>query len=147
MLNRRRGERGFTLIEVLIALLILSIFVGAFLGGVGTSAKAVMLEDERVTAESLARSQIEYIKQQSYVVPSNGEAHYARISNVTTGYSIWSETYNGTLVEGLDIVAVSWKDGVKAQLGDGDTSLERVKLTIKHGTKVVWTLEDYKVDR
>ena len=147
MLNARRGERGFTFIEVLIAILILSIFVGAFLMGVGTSAKAVMLEDERVTAESLARSQIEYTKQQSYVVPTNGEAHYVRISNVSTGYTIWSETYDGTLVEGLDIVAVAWQDGIKAQLSDGDTSLERVKLIIKHGTKVVWTLEDYKVDR
>ena len=61
-----KGERGIGLIEVLIALVILGIIAIAFLGGLATTSKAVLVADIRTTAESLARSQMEDVKNQAY---------------------------------------------------------------------------------
>ena len=60
------NSRGFTLIEVLIALAILGIVAVAFLSALTTASTALILADERTTAESLTRTQLEYVKSQPY---------------------------------------------------------------------------------
>ena len=62
-----KNEKGFTLIEVLVALGLLGVFAAVFLTGIATSSKAILIADERTTAESLARSQMEYVKELDYV--------------------------------------------------------------------------------
>ena len=61
--------KGFTLIEVLIALAILAIVAVAFLTALTTASTALILADERTTAESLARSELEYVKSQPFSTP------------------------------------------------------------------------------
>jgi prepilin-type N-terminal cleavage/methylation domain-containing protein len=60
------GEKGLTLIEILVALGILAAVAVVFLMGMSTSSKAVMTSQVRVTIESLAKSQLEYIKSLPY---------------------------------------------------------------------------------
>ena len=60
----RGRSRGFTLIEVLVALALFGIIAIVFAGGLGTASRAVFTADIRATAESLARSQMEYVKSQ-----------------------------------------------------------------------------------
>ena len=60
------SSRGFTLLEVLIAIALIGIVAVAILGALSTSSKVLSIADERTTAESLARRQIEYIKSQGY---------------------------------------------------------------------------------
>jgi len=62
----RGRSRGFTLIEVLVALALFGIIAIVFAGGLGTASRAVFTADIRATAESLARSQMEYVKNQCY---------------------------------------------------------------------------------
>ena len=62
-----RGQKGFLLIEILVGLALLGIITVAFLNGLSTTAKGVSVSQERVSAESLAKSQIEYIRIQDYV--------------------------------------------------------------------------------
>jgi len=62
-----RKQTGFTLIETLIGLALLGIIAVAFLSGLSTTSKGVMVSQERVAAESLAKSQIESIKAQDYI--------------------------------------------------------------------------------
>ncbi|HEY83337.1 MAG TPA: type II secretion system protein [Dehalococcoidia bacterium] len=60
-------QRGFSLIEILVGLALLGLIGVAVLSGLTTTFRGVSVSEERVTADSLARSQIEYIKIQDYV--------------------------------------------------------------------------------
>jgi prepilin-type N-terminal cleavage/methylation domain-containing protein len=61
-----RNQKGRSLIEILIALAILGVVVMAFLSALATGSQAIIIADERTTAESLARSELEYIKNSAY---------------------------------------------------------------------------------
>jgi len=60
------GQEGQGLIEVLIAVAILGIVAVAFLSALATASSALIVADERTIAESLARSELEYIKNSAY---------------------------------------------------------------------------------
>ena len=62
-----KGQRGVIIIETLAALAVLGLIGAAFLGGLFTSSKTIMLSQQNVTAESLFKSQVEYIKTQAYI--------------------------------------------------------------------------------
>ena len=68
MKSLMKKEKGFTLIEVLVALLILAIIGTGFLMALTIASKAIIIADERTTAESLARSQMEHAKNQDYSI-------------------------------------------------------------------------------
>lgn len=63
----KRSQRGFGLVEVLVALGLLGIIGIAFLGSLAYASNAIILSDGHTTAESLARSELEYIKSQAYI--------------------------------------------------------------------------------
>src|SRR4030042_6011434 len=66
--SAQNGEQGMTLLEAILALGILSAVAVMFLVGMTTSSRAVLISQEQVTGESLAKSQMESIKQQDYRV-------------------------------------------------------------------------------
>lgn len=122
-----KDERGITLIEVLIAVALLSIIGVAFLSGLATASKAIFVADERATAESLARSQMEYVKNQPYAA-SYPETIPAEFKDA--GYS--AEIEVGSVPDAIG--------GIQ-------------KITVKiyhhddaHVNPPVITLEDYKVN-
>ena len=65
----RGSSRGVTLIEVLVAMALVGIIAAAFLGGLSTASRSAALADIRTNAESLARTQMEFIKSQTYSDP------------------------------------------------------------------------------
>jgi len=67
MIKRLRKQRGFGLVEVIIALGLLGVIGIAFLGALATASNAIIVSDKRTTAESLARSEMEYVKSQDYI--------------------------------------------------------------------------------
>ncbi len=117
------SSKGAGAIEAIIALGILGIVALAFLGGLSTALKAVSIADERSVAQSLAQSQVEYVKSQNYINYSEtGHENYALITT--------PDNYD------LSLSVV--------QLNDG---LQKITVIAKHNYKEVLTLEDYKVDR
>ena len=154
-----KDERGISLIEVLIALAILGLVAAAFLSGLATASRAIIIADERTTAESLARSQMEHVKNQEYQWADPGdEAVYLKITDIppeAQGYTIWSINRAGNTVE--DIIGVPWDSDLTVdQPVATDVGLQKIRLVIKHGAKEVFifieddkkiTLEDYKVNR
>lgn len=129
------NEVGVTFIETLVALAILGLIAAAFLSGLATGAKATLIADERATAESLARSQMEYVKSQDYVsVPWSYELPITPPD--------WDE--NHTLPPGYNGYTVS----VAAEPLDGhDSDIQKITVTVNHGDKPVLTVDGYKVNR
>jgi prepilin-type N-terminal cleavage/methylation domain-containing protein len=127
-----KGEKGFSFIEVVIALAVLGIIAVGFLGGLTTASKGLMIADERETANNLAEAQIEHIKRQAYDIINN-PPQYSLVAGFPSSYSI-----DQPLAVRLD------RDG------DGDTStdegIQKITVTVRHGDKEVLTLEDYKVN-
>jgi Tfp pilus assembly protein PilV len=79
------GECGVGLVEALVAVAILGIALTALLSAVSTGSMAVSRTEERVTAENLARSQLEYVKSQPYqLLP----ATYALITPSPDDYDV-----------------------------------------------------------
>ncbi len=62
-----RGQGGFTLIETLVGLVIFAAIGVALMNGLFTGYKSVAISEESTFAESLAKSQVEYIKAQDYI--------------------------------------------------------------------------------
>ena len=136
-----KSEKGFTLIMVLVAIAILGLIAVIFAGGISTGAKGVFVSDERATAESLARSQMESIKNQSYIYYSDDPHDTYEIISTPDGYSI-----------DLDVVpfdpdtATPYSES--SGVFDGDDGIQKITVTVDHNDKeAVFTLEDYKVDR
>jgi prepilin-type N-terminal cleavage/methylation domain-containing protein len=163
------SSRGLTMIEVLVAIAILGIITITFLSALSTASLSVGLADERTVAESLARKQMEYVKNQGYnsaSVLNNNKPTYQKISDIPEGYSIWSVNRNGTVV--ADIVGIPW-DSKSNKPVDKDIGIQKIALVIKDKDKenpaqdkviytfinynpywannVTITLEGYKVDR
>lgn len=87
------GSRGFTLIEVTIAIALLGIIAVTILTALSTASVALIIADRRATAESLARSQMEYVKNQGYQglyidYSKSGHAQYAEIGGYTANYDV-----------------------------------------------------------
>jgi len=138
------------LIEVIIALGLLGVIGIAFLGALATASIGIIVSDERATAESLARSEIEYVKSQDY---SSTPWSYELPSGTSpTGQfpEWWDPTH--TLPEGYvnytALVAAEWLDP-REDGDDNDDGLQRITITVTflQGTeeeKEVIVLEGYK---
>ncbi len=114
------------LVEVLIALLILAAVGGVFLVAVSTSSKAVMVGQQQVSAEGLAKSQMESIQQQNYSV--NGAA-YTTLTQIPAGYAIQ-----------FTVVLLNPQGGSTGS----DQGLQKITITVTHGGNTVFTLQGYK---
>lgn len=120
------NSRGFALVESIVALGLLGIVVAVFLGSIGTATKANMVADKRVTAESLARSEFEYIKSCNYT------------------YSATEYPIDPT----LDIPSRwSMTTPVVEALREPDDGIQKVTVTIKHDGNDVFSAFIYKMER
>jgi prepilin-type N-terminal cleavage/methylation domain-containing protein len=154
------SERGFGLVEVLMALALLGIIAVAFVMAINVASRAILIADERTTAESLAKSQLEYIKEQNYVEDEIvGDEVYAIYYPIDT--SVEHPSFNiGSIIEVAgeevaveEIIGVPWNSG-DGQAASSDDGLQRVKLIVcnngEDGVSLedyVIILEEYKVDR
>ncbi len=148
-----KNEKGFTLIGVMIALALLGIIAIALLGALATASHAIIVADEHAIAESIARSQMEYVKNQAYIpasdydpgTPGSGQVTYTILSGIPEGYIICSVNRDGYIVENA-VFGVPW-DSLNNQPLDTDTGIQRISLIIRHYDKEIITLENYKVNR
>jgi type II secretory pathway pseudopilin PulG len=122
-----RQELGITFTETIIALAILGIVSVTFINGLTSASKSVFLADEKTTAESLAQSQMEWVKD--------------------TGYSYNATAYPPAPIPGgkdyLNYSAVITAEA----LHEPDDGIQKVTVTIMHNSKKMVHLEGYKAER
>jgi type II secretory pathway pseudopilin PulG len=104
------GQRGVALLEILVGLALLGIIGVAFISGMTSTFNAIGISQERVAAESLAKSQIEYLKVQDYIYvadynPSFPATSYDLITVpadlAAAGYSV-NISVPGTIIDPLE---------------------------------------------
>ena len=127
-----RSNTGYSLIETLIAVVILGVIGIAVFTGLSTAASANIVSDEQTTAGSIARRQIESIQQQAYDSINNPPV-YTLITDLPAGYSI--------------VTPVVTRLDPKNNGTGNDDGLQEISVTVMHGTKTVLTLVDYKVKK
>lgn len=130
-INKRRAgakaclvgdERGFGLVETLVAVAILGVAVVALVLGLSTGSITVGEGNQEMVAQSLAQTQLEYVKDYPY---DPAATTYPTV-DTPEGYSI----------------------GVEAgSIPGADIDIQRITVTISRDGEAILTVEDYKVDR
>lgn len=120
-------ESGVTLLETIVALAILGTIAVTFLSGLATTSRAAFTADEQATAESLAQSQMEWVK--------------------NAGYS-----YNATVYSPAPVSSskdyINYSVTIAAgSLNTPDDGIQKITVTVKRFSEGVIKLEGYKVDR
>ncbi len=116
------GQAGVGLVETLVAVAILGVTLVTLLAAISTGSIGVATTEERVTAENLARSQLEYAKSQSYLT---APASYATVTP-PVGYTVSAEA---------------------TSIPEGDSSVQMITVAVTRDGDTLLTVEDYKVDR
>ena len=133
MRSALRNERGFTFIEVIIAVALIGIIAGGFLAALAASSNNTRMSDERTTAESLARTEMEYVRNSVYVMAS-WEYQLPDTSPSWDASHSLPAGYTGYTVH----VAAS-------PLRMIDDGIQSIVVTVSHDGLAVFSLEDYKV--
>ncbi len=121
-LKLHRDEKGVALVESLVAVAILGTTVVTLIISLATGSIAIRETDEEVVVQSLARTQLEYIK--GYTYDPNATT-YPTVST-PSGYTI--------------SVSVS-------STPDADPDIQKVTANISREGNLILTIEDYKVNR
>lgn len=115
-------ERGIALVESLVALAILGTTLVTLIIALATGSIAIRETDEEMVVQSLARTQLEYIKGYTY---DSGATSYPAVA-APPGYAI--------------------SVGVSAIPGT-NTDIQKISANITRAGVLVLTIEDYKVNR
>jgi Tfp pilus assembly protein PilV len=118
--RQMKSQRGASLLETLVALVLLGIIGAAFLSALATTANARSIADEKATARILAESQTENLTKQPYKFSYDS----IPIPDEYAGYT-------------ADVVVDPMRNG----------NIQKITVTVRHHNRDVITLESYKVNR
>jgi len=140
------GQKGLTLIEVLIAIALLGMIAVPFLTALSTSSEGIIIADEKTTAESLVRSEMEYVKNSPY----NSTGFSYDISTTPDEPPSWDSShaldarYAGYSV---NVTGVPIDPDTGEALSSGDKNIQNITVEVYHGNESVLTTSTYKVER
>jgi type II secretory pathway pseudopilin PulG len=133
---RLQEEAGIGLVESLAAVAILGTAGVAFVLSLSTGAIAVREGDQETVAQSLARAQLEYVKNYPY---SPAPTSYPYVDT-------YDETYNPSPITLPEGYAVSVTVSTIPQAG-GDSDIQKITVIISREGEEILTIADYKVKR
>ncbi len=120
--TRYRSERGISMIEAAVAVFLLAGAVLALSMGLSSGVLAEQKDDQIVTAQGLARTQMEYVKEYPY---NSAATTYPTIT-APDGFGIT-----------VSVVSVPYTN----------TNIQKVTANITWDGSHIFTLQDYKVNR
>ncbi|MBI2869622.1 MAG: type II secretion system protein [Chloroflexi bacterium] len=122
------GQAGAALVEILVAVALLGLVAAAILTGLATAAKATITATERSNAESLARTQLEYVKKQAYSYNTGSyELDPALAADAALGWTVLPPD--------------------AAPVHASDDGIQKVTVTVQRYGKTITSVSAYKVDR
>lgn len=124
-----KSQRGVGLIEVITALGLLGIIGIAFLGALATASTAIITADGRSTAESMARSELEYIRSQDYIDYSQDPHGIYDSTDALPNYIV------ETTVQPFDPDGGSSTEGIYAEYGgvfEHDDGIQLITVTVSY---------------
>jgi Tfp pilus assembly protein PilV len=130
-LKSKMSETGITIAEVLIALAIFSVVGVTFVSALGTNFKVLTIADQRTTAESLAKTQMEAINNAVY--DSTPPYTYTKITGIPAGYDVT-----------IAVALINPETGAVSAL---DLGVQKVTVTVtcqQRTPSTVLVLETYK---
>ena len=132
-----KNERGTSFIETVVALAIASAVGVAFLSGLATTARVVMISEEQTFAEDLAKSQLEFIQVQDYI-----SADVYDVNDPDNSYQLIE--FSPDLVDGGYSIEINPPETI---IGGGGESyiVQKVTVTVKRQDDVLLTVSDNKV--
>ena len=130
-------ERGTGMVEILVSVAIIAIVLTAFLSALSAGAFGVAVVHERVTAQNLARAQLECIQDHPYISGA------APISYTTACTATQLAAYP------IDLSISYWYSPTETFTSDPDLDdgMQWITVTIFHDGEQVFAIEDYKVRR
>ena len=127
------SERGATIVEELVTVAIIAFGIVVLVAMITTGVLGVRQVDDKVVAETLARSQLELVKDAAYQADP-GTSPYPAVSAVP-GYSV---------AVGIEYWHAGSSTFVSTQRNDG---LQRVTVTVSTGGDTLVQTSAFKVDR
>ncbi len=150
----RGGSQGFSLVEVMIAILLMGVVASSLLSALATSSTALSIADERETAKNIAESQTEYIKERGYATSTWNYTVTASGCSSSQQPSWWNpENDMPPLLSGeytnyaVTVTAENLdadNDGTIEVPGD-DEGIRLITVNVKHNDDTVIILESYKI--
>jgi prepilin-type N-terminal cleavage/methylation domain-containing protein len=160
-----RSEKGFTLVEVLVGLVLLAVVGVAILSGMNTIFKSNYVSNTQTTGVSIAQTQLEFIASDNVTTcwdPTDKVGYYP-ITTIPSGYTVWTLP-RGTNSDGTGnpvectlnskggLVGIPWDDqtGIGHNIAISMTNsteynIQKVTVIIKKDNKVVTTISAFKV--
>jgi len=127
----RGRSRGLSMLEVVIAIALLGIIAVSVLSALQTAALALISADRRATAESIARTQMEWVR-------------YSPYDNLLEdGHPQYSPDPQITLPPDYSVVTTAIRLN-KDENPDNDDGIQEITVAVSHDGRIVVTLEDYK---
>jgi prepilin-type N-terminal cleavage/methylation domain-containing protein len=138
-----KAQKGFTLVEVIIAVALLAAVGVAFLSGMTTAFKSNIIADSKTNAAAIAQSQLEYLKDLPYQKAADGDtAAYDTLNGINENFTICSCNRDGDIIDGVIGIPVNTSTG---EYLEEDGGIQIIKLIITQDDKVVYEVETYKV--
>ncbi len=129
----RGSSRGFSMLEVVIAIALLGIIAVSVLSALQTAAMALISADRRATAESIARTQMEYVRYSDYDnILEEGHPQYDLDPQI-----------EATLPPDFSVVTTAIRLNKDVD-PDDDDGIQQITVIVGHNDRVIITLEDFK---
>jgi len=131
------GQRGVALLEILVGLALLGIIGVALISGMTSTFSAIGISQEKVAAESLAKSQIEYIKVQDYIMVADYDPDYP-----ATSYELI--TVPSDLAAAGYSVNISTPEAVISEM-EGGFELQSINIAVRRNNEQKMQVSIYRV--
>ena len=140
---RLMSQKGQTLVEVLIAIVILGMVAVPFLTALSVSSRAIMVTDDKAAAESLARAELEYVKNSSYSftgfnysLPGTPPPWDPNRTALDDCYATYSVNVTG--------VPINPENGTALSDYRNDRHIQNITVVVYHQNTSVLTMSTYK---